>query len=264
MLHHLCEEAARQGQLVEGPALDPEQGREGELVVGAGEAVEPARGEEARGRGGNADEVEEAPGHAAESFGDRARRAQRDERGEGTGAGAELGRGLEEDKTTDALGMERGEDRRQCAAERVAGKEDAGVAGLAQYGVDSGKEHSVGVIGKAERRARRLGPFDEVDGQAMAAAALDDTDPRSEIPDIGALDRCRDDEENRAGGIAAIGAQLQSGQAQRDARGGWQRAEADRVEKPALALEQRVGLVQSMGESVEALLHGEALAEYLP
>jgi len=96
----------------------------------------------------------------------------------------------------------------------------------------------------------------------MAAAALDDTDPRSEIPDIGALDRCRDDEENRAGGIA-VGAQLQSGQAQRDARGGWQRAEADRVEKPALALAQRVGLVQSMGESMEALLHGEALAEYL-
>jgi len=71
----------------------------------------------------------------------------------GTGAGAELGRGLEEDKTTDALGTERGEDRRQRAAERVAGKEDAGVAGLAQYGVDSGKEQSVGVIGKAEPRS---------------------------------------------------------------------------------------------------------------
>jgi len=98
----------------------------------------------------------------------------------------------------------------------------------------------------------------------MTAAALDDTDPRSKIPDTGALDRCRDDEENRAGGIAAIGAQLQSGQAQRDARGGWQRAEADRVEKPALALAQRVGLVQSLGERVEALLHGEALTEYLP
>ena len=96
----------------------------------------------------------------------------------------------------------------------------------------------------------------------MTAAALDDTDPRSKIPDTGALDRCRDDEENRAGGIAAIGAQLQSGQAQRDARGGWQRAEADRVEKPALPLAQRVGLVQSLGERVEALLHGEALAEY--
>src|SRR5216683_8228476 len=97
----------------------------------------------------------------------------------------------------------------------------------------------------------------------MAAAALDDTDPRSKIPDIGALDRCRDDEENRAGAITAIGAQLQPRQAQRDARGGWQRAEADRVEKPALALAQRVGLVQSLGERVEALLHGEALAEYL-
>jgi hypothetical protein len=76
----------------------------------------------------------------------------------------------------------------------------------------------------------------------MAAAVLDDTDARSKIPDIGALDRCRDDEENRAGGTAAIGAQLQPGQAQRDARGGWQRAEADRVEKPALALAQRIEL----------------------
>lgn len=247
LFHHLFEEAARQRELVERPALHAPVGRESAGVAGSGQAVEPARAEKAPRRRGDAREIEEAARNGIEGLAQGGCRHHRHEPRQGTGVAAELGGRLEQDQGTHALGMKRGKDRRQRPAERMSGKGDARLPGFPRHAIETGDQKPVGIIAKPQRV--RLAPIDEIDAEARPEAAPNHAHRRGQIPDIGPLDRRRDDQEDGRGGASGIGAQPDPGQAQRNARRRRRRPQAERIEEFALTATHPVGLPQGVAQN---------------
>jgi len=150
---------------------------------------------------------------------------------------AEGERSVHENQAADTFRMESREDRRQGAAEGMSRQDRDGRTCLGLDGCQGGARQTVGIFRKPEPIlvTGRDEPFEQVDAKSPFEKAAHHAHGRQEIPDIGALEGSRDDQDHWPLGACSvvIGPQPGSGKFRDEAMRGLVRSQATGAERPA-------------------------------
>jgi hypothetical protein len=197
-LKHLMDQPARQGDLVECPALDPGVDLPRKGVSAAERRIQKSRPYERLRRRQGAELRQERTRynfHLCQGGG----RHGDDGVSEPAHSGLEAERSAQEHEASDILRAQRHVDGCKRAAQRVPHEKRPHPARLPRDRGDGLADSLLRVLGEpgAAVAARRRRPFEQVHTQTLAQAIPQRARRRREVPQVRPLDRRRDDEQHR-------------------------------------------------------------------